>query len=200
MTTLVTRLYDNADRAHAAAKTLKSTGFPADRITIVSDAASAVADMKKVGVYAKATATYAAAVAKGNAVLIAEAPMGTSFKVSDILEDTGAIASGVDKPNMFRSEMGARERGDLLTGYRFGGNPYLLLTGARMSGNPWLLMTGTRWCGNKLLLMTGSRWSGNKMFKSDRHWSGNNKLLLTGTRWGGPVPRIWDPRGGRKAA
>jgi hypothetical protein len=192
MTTLVTRLYDSADRAQAAVKDLTSKGFRKDLASVVSDAASAAADLAAARVPADAAKLYADAVAKGGAVVAAQCPAGTSFKVRELLDSYGPKASGVAQEEVFLKTVDPlkvrerpRERFQTKDGRTTRDMGVHLLTGVRMSGNPWLLMTGTRWSGNKMLLMTGSRWSGNSIFKSDKRWSGNDKLLMTGTFWGG---------------
>jgi hypothetical protein len=188
MTTLVTRLYDSADRAQAAVKELTAKGFRKDLVTVATDAAALTASR----VPADAVQTYAAALAGGGAVVAAQCPAGTSFAVRNLLDSYGPKVSGVAEEEVFLKTVDPlkvrerpRERYITRDGRTTRDMGVHLLTGVRMSGNPWLLMTGTRWSGNKMLLMTGSRWSGNKLFKSDARWCGNNKLLMTGTFWGG---------------
>jgi hypothetical protein len=199
MTTLVTRLYESADRASAAARELTGRGFPKNMISVVSGAGDVAAALAKARVPADAAKVYAAAIAKGGAVVAAEAPTGTSFRVRDALDSYGPVASGLASEETFLKTFEpmlttgkTRERFMTKSGRTTRDMGVHLLTGVRMGGNPWLLMTGTRWSGNNKLLATGTRWCGNnKLLATGTRWCGNTKLLMTGTFWGGWGSRIW---------
>lgn len=200
MTTIVTRLYATLDAARAAAKGLTDVKFPAKSLYVVgasagATAASVTAELKKAGVTAATQATYASKILGGNALVVAQAPFGNVYRVTEVLDAAGPIPSGVAKEENFVSETARYMPAKLMTGARFCGNDMLLITGARMGGIGKLLMTGTRWCGNNKLLMTGTRWCGNsKLLATGTRWSGNKMLLATGSRWGGPVPLLWRGR------
>jgi hypothetical protein len=186
MTTLVTRLYASPDRARAAADALLARGYDKDDVKVLSalpgtgiDAAEDL--LAAAGLVPRTVTGYAPALVTGQAVVAAMAPTGSFFKVRDVLEGFGPVATDVPRQDVHISDEAV---------FRAEAKPYTLMTGRRFCGNNFLLLTGTYWGGPQRKLLTGTRWSGNRIFKSDRRWSGNPWLLLTGTFWGGFWPRL----------
>jgi hypothetical protein len=199
MTTRVSRLYSTVEKAGAAAAELASRGFGRDVVSIITVPAGTepgkiAATLRAAGLVKAAAEGYAPHLRAGHPLIVATAPTGAYFKVRDILEAHGPLASGVAREDVhvsdeaiFRAEA---KPFTLMTGKRFGGNNFLLLTGTYWGGPQRKLLTGTYWGGPQRKLLTGTRWSGNTFFKSDVRWGGFWPRLLTGTYWGGPVTRI----------
>jgi hypothetical protein len=200
MTTRVTRLYATPEKAEAAASALAARGFGRDIVSVLhmpagTDMAKVTGALRAAGLVKAAVEGYAPHLRAGHPLVIATAPTGAFFKVRDILEEYGPLASGVARQDVhvsdeaiFRAEV---KPFTLMTGRRFGGNNFLLLTGTYWGGPQRKLLTGTYWGGPQRKLLTGTYWGGpQRKLLTGTRWGGFWPRLLTGTFWGGPVPRI----------
>lgn len=102
MTTLITRLYANHDKARAVVDALKAKGYKDKDIDLISLAdgsgipASKLMDaFRKACVPASSAAIYAEGVRQGEAVVAFRAPVGAFYKAKAIIDRFEAIDAGV---------------------------------------------------------------------------------------------------------
>jgi hypothetical protein len=187
MTTRVTRLYATPDKAEAAASALVARGYGRETVAVVqvpagTEASQIAKRLRDAGLVKAAIEGYLPHLAAGHPLVVATAPTGAYFKVRDILDDHGPVATGIARQDVHISDEAV---------FRAEAKPFTLMTGTRWSGNNFLLLTGTYWGGPQRKLLTGTYWGGpQRKLLTGTYWGGPQRKLLTGTRWGGFWPRL----------
>jgi hypothetical protein len=97
MTTIVTRLFADAEKANAAAAALRKGGFSKQSVSVISGhpADAARAAISAAGVYAAGAAVYAAEVAAGKALVVCHAPFAKSLFAQEIMDEFDPVAANV---------------------------------------------------------------------------------------------------------
>jgi hypothetical protein len=98
MTTIVTRLYADAEKANAAAAALHKAGATKDSVGVVAGSGKnfdATGAIRALGVHEAAGATYAEHVKKGAALVVCHAPWKKSYKVAEVMDACGPIEAAV---------------------------------------------------------------------------------------------------------
>ncbi len=102
MTTLITRLYANHDKARAVVDALKAKGFKDKDIDLISladgsgiPASKLMEAFRKARVPTSSATIYAEGVRQGEAVLAFRAPVGAFYKAKAIIDQFEAIDAGV---------------------------------------------------------------------------------------------------------
>jgi hypothetical protein len=108
MTTIVTRLYDSADTAHAAANALTDMGLPASYVDIITEGGDTAARIGAARVNRDSVGALAAQVRGGRALLVARAPfqpIGMARSVMIIADKFNPIpVPGVDANEYIREK------------------------------------------------------------------------------------------------
>lgn len=116
MTTIVTRLFRDAETAHGVAAALRGVGVPAGDIEVLAGADATAARMEAARVNPASAAAYAARCAEGPALVVVRAgfqPIGCAAKAMQLMDSRQPVPSGVANENEYirespRSELFAR--------------------------------------------------------------------------------------------
>lgn len=109
MTTIITRLYSDEATARAVQGELTAAGFPESRTDVIGEGADARSAMVAAQVPADSAATYADAMAPGNALIVVRAPVvpfGIARKAMGIVDAHGPLDAGVANENVYLREDG----------------------------------------------------------------------------------------------
>lgn len=107
MTTIITRLYEDAATARAAADALLNNGHDASTIDIIAGAEGTEAHMKAARVNPDSAAAYAPAVEAGKALLVVRAPfapIGTARNAMRVVDRFASIKVGVENEDEYIRE------------------------------------------------------------------------------------------------
>lgn len=107
MTTIVTRLFADMKTAEQAVNALQLQKHPADIMDVIPAGAGAEAEMTAARVPDKSAKTYAAAMAKGNVLLVVRAPfvpLGAARNAIETLSHFESMDAGVDDENCYVRE------------------------------------------------------------------------------------------------
>lgn len=107
MTTIITRLYEDAATARAAADALLNNGHDAGTIDIIAGAEGTEAHMKAARVNPDSAAAYAPAVEAGKALLVVRAPfapIGTARNAMRVVDRFASIKVGVENEDEYIRE------------------------------------------------------------------------------------------------
>ena len=124
MTTIITRLYADAATARNVASALMARGLDQDLIDVVGmDGAGSVAErLHAAEVAPVAAAAYAAAMAKGNTLVVVRAPfapMGTARNAMRTMDRTPSIKVAVDEESYIRIDPSITNRASVMTDHPF---------------------------------------------------------------------------------
>jgi hypothetical protein len=118
MTTIITRLYEDAATARAAADALLNNGHDAETIDIIAGAEDTESRMKAARVNADSASAYAPSVASGKALLVVRAPfapMGTARNAMKVVDRFASIKVGVENEDEYvREAASVAARGSIL--------------------------------------------------------------------------------------
>jgi hypothetical protein len=98
MTTIVTRLYATAEKADAAAASLRKAGFTSLPLGVVKPGGkgdAGLAAIRALGVYEAAAKTYADRVKGGDSLVVVHAPFGKSYRAMEFMDAHEPINANV---------------------------------------------------------------------------------------------------------
>jgi hypothetical protein len=109
MTTIITRLYDSAERANSVAGALKKAGFPASTYDVITQTGkkSALSQILAARVNAPDAELYAQNLSADRALLVVRAPFnpfGAARKAREIADGELAVDVGVPNENLYVRE------------------------------------------------------------------------------------------------
>lgn len=139
MTTIITRLYPDAETAGAVVQALLAGGLGNDTIDVITGQEGAAERMRAARVAPATAEAYARAMTGGQALLVVRAPfapMGTARKAINTVNRTAAIDAGVEEQDRY-----IREEPDMTRANRvmkdhpfFMSNPHSRLSHGRVFG------------------------------------------------------------------
>lgn len=101
MTTVVTRLYSDAEKANAAIEALKEEGFGAlDYTVVAANDGEAQAKLTSAGVVRKDAPVFAGSVGAGNTAVVVRAPFGAAATAAFVLDHFGPITISGARGNL----------------------------------------------------------------------------------------------------
>ena len=115
MTTIITRLYDDARHADSVVETLRADGFPENTMDIVVQAArtSAFDQIRAAGVPLNAARSYAQQLTADRALLVVRAPFvpfGAARRAIEVANTFPALNAGVENENLNVPDQPDRQR------------------------------------------------------------------------------------------
>jgi len=132
MTTLITRLLENADAASEASSALRANGFAEEAIGVIDGSqAEARAAMDDAGIDDDTAAAYASGIAGGNALVTVRAPFGRAGSAITTLKKFRPIDVGIDHEDTY---IGYKTDPTYQTSVIKGGKKFLTGKGVTESG------------------------------------------------------------------